>query len=338
VHRVWVYAAQGAGTRRMLNYMSFAVSSLWGLLRCKRPDFVFVESPSLLLAIPGFLASRYWRACMIFNVADLWPDSVRELGLLKDGPALKLAGLLERWAYRVSHKVTAVTEGIRSRLIQEKRLPPEKVLFLPNGVDPCNFNIGDPDTELEQSLGLSGRKVVLFAGTVGYGQAIGGVLSAAKILKERQDIAFVFIGDGSDKPRCVAEVHRLGLNNVRFLDAAPPEYVARLYSFSRAALATLKNIPLFEGARPSKILPAMACGVPVIYSGSGEGARLIDRSGAGIVVPPENPQALAQAVLKLCDDRDLAKRLGLNGRQFVEQNLSWQRLVEDWLQELASSN
>ncbi len=338
VHRVWLYAAQGAGLRRLLNYLTFMFSSLVGLLRCRRPDYVFVESPPLLLAIPGFVGSRVWKAKMILNVADLWPDIIRELQMMGNGIVLKLAERLEKWSYGVSHIINAVTEDIRWRLINKKGISPSKVLFLPNGVDISTFNIAKPDEDLAKSLALQGLKVVLCAGTIGYAHAIDCVLCAAEILKSREDIVFVFIGDGSEKSRLISEVDRRGLKNLRSLNASPPRYVARLYSFATAGLATFRNIELLGGARSSKMFPAMACGVPVIYSGFGEGATLIDRAHAGIVVPPENPHALAEAVVRLCDDRELAKKLGLNGRIFVEQNLTWQKLVDDWLMQLGSSN
>jgi colanic acid biosynthesis glycosyl transferase WcaI len=333
VHRVWLYAAIGAGLSRILNYLSFTLFSLWALGRCRRPDFVFVESPPLFLAIPGYVIAARWKAKMIFNVADLWPDSIKELGLIQDGRILAFAESLEKWSYRVSYRVSAVTEGIRQSL-REKGVPETKLLFLPNGVDMELFQPRPPDKELSRNLDLEGKKIILYAGTLGYAQGLDTVLGAAKIISNIEGTVIIFIGGGADKPRLADLAQREGLKNVRFLDPAPPEFVARLYSLSLAGLAVLRDLPLFKGARPSKIFPSMASGVPVLYSGAGEGAGLVEEAQAGITIPPENPQALAEGIKRLLEDPDWARQLGLNGRKYVESNLSWPVLVKDWLEQL----
>lgn len=338
VHRVWLYPSTGAGLRRMLNYMSFTVTCLAPLLCASRPDYVFVESPPLFLSLPGYLMARRWRAKMIFNVADLWPDSVRELGLMKDGLALGLATRLEKWTYRVADRVNAMTEGIRSALIQKKGVPSSKILFLPNGVDTQLFKPRPADNGLASRLGLAGKKLILYTGTLGYAQGLEVALRAAAMLRHQTDIVFVFVGGGSEEGKLKLLADNWGLQNVVFLEPVPPEEVARLYSLALAGFASLRNLPLFDGARPSKIFPIMASGVPVIYSGSGEGARLVKAANAGIVTPPEDGQALADAVQQLAQNPDLAARLGSNGRAYVEKHFTWSTLVADWLRQLIESS
>ncbi len=333
IRRVWLYASTGAGFRRMLNYGSFTFASLVGLMGTKRPDYIFVESPPLFLSIPGWVASVVRRSRFIFNVADLWPDSVRELGFVSDGWMLRLAERIEAWSYRKAAFVNAVTEGIRQNLIEKKGVSPEKVLFLPNGVDTELFRPMKPDEALARELGLTNKKVVLYAGTQGFANGLEVALEAAKLLADT-DVVFVLIGDGSEKKRLQKMARGRGVENVHFLDPASPEYVARLYSLALAGFSSLRNLPLFDGARPSKIFPAMASGKPVIYSGAGEGARLIEYAKAGLVVPPEDPVALAKAVRKLTENLALAEDLGRNGRQYVDENLSWKILITDWLRQL----
>lgn len=332
VHRVWLYASMGAGFRRLLNYASFAVTSLAGLARARRPDYLFVESPPLLLSLPAFLAASLWRASIIFNVADLWPDSVRELGIMRDGPALRAAEHLERWTYRRSTFVTAVTEGIRTTLVNDKGVPASKVLLLTNGVDTEMFRPGPPDPDLARELGWEGRCVLLHAGTLGIAQGLTVALDAMEALRERApEILLAFIGDGSDRRALEAAARARALTNIRFYDARPPEYVARLYRCASAGFASLKDLPLFDGARPSKIFPAMASGKPVVYSGNGEGARLLRSAAAGIVVAPEDPVGLATAIQALADNPAMAATLGANGRRYVERECSWELLISDWL-------
>jgi glycosyltransferase involved in cell wall biosynthesis len=335
VHRTWMYAATGAGWRRMLNYGSFAATSLWGLWRSKRPDYLFVESPPLFLSAPAWLMGLRWRRPFIFNVADLWPDSVRELGLMGEGVTLRVAEWLEGWSYARAKFVNAVTEGIRDDLVTKKRVPARKVLFLPNGVDIELFKPREADHELATELGLAGKQVIVYAGTLGLAQGLDvGLHAMDEVRHTHPDARLVFIGDGSDRVRLEGVARSLKLDNVVFLPPNTPEYIARLYSFATAGFASLKDLPLFEGARPSKIFPIMGCGRPVLYSGAGEGARLVEAAHAGIVVPPEDPKALAGAIRQLLGQPEEAALIGRNGRSYVEENLSWRALIADWLAEL----
>ncbi|HKS91727.1 MAG TPA: glycosyltransferase family 4 protein, partial [Tepidiformaceae bacterium] len=217
--------------------------------------------------------------------------------------------------------------------------PARKLLFLPNGVDTELFKPREPEVELARSLGLEGTQVILYAGTLGFAQGLDVALNAmAELSTTHPDARLVFIGDGSDRVRLEAVAAKLKLNNVMFLPPNTPEYVARLYSFAVAGFASLKDLPLFEGARPSKIFPIMGSGRPVLYSGSGEGARLVQAAQAGIVAPPEDADALAAAMRTLLDDEARAKELGANGRAYVERELSWGALVADWLRQLQDAS
>jgi colanic acid biosynthesis glycosyl transferase WcaI len=334
VRRVWIYPATGTGIKRLANYLSFVLTSLLALWRCRSPDFLLVDSPPLFLGIPGLMAAGFLRTKMIFNVADLWPDTAREMGVLDNEIIYKLLIYIENMIYDKTFLISAVTDGIREAL-PKKGVPPDKIIFLPNGVDLKIFKPRPPDSELIHELQLQGKKVILFAGGLGYAQGLDTVLEAAQILSRRREIMFVFIGDGPEKPRLVELAKSRGLENILFLEPAPLQMVARLYSLSVAGLATLRDIPLFEGARPSKILPAMASGVPVLYCGKGEAPRLIENARAGLAIPPENPEALAEGVIKLVDDPGLAKQLGRNGRKFVETNLNWSDLVRTWVEQFS---
>lgn len=334
VHRVWLYPASGAGGQRLLNYLSFLLTSLTVLWRRSRPDYILVDSPPLFLSLPGLLAARCWKAGMIFNVADLWPDEVVEMGLLKEGLALRLAERLEAWTYRQAAKVSAVTEGIRTRLLENKGLPEEKVLFLPNGADLELFQPRPAETRLAQELGLAGKKIFLYAGGMGYAHGLETIIEAAGILSGNAEIRFLFIGGGPEKSKLQQMVRENSLDNVTFLDPAPPEYIARLFSLATAALVSVRAFPTFNGYRSAKMFPAMASGVPLIYCGIGEGPQLVKEAEAGLVIEPGNAEVLAEAVLTIAQDADLANRLGSNGRKYMEENLDWNKLVKNWLGQL----
>ncbi len=336
VRRVWLYPSMGRGIKRMLNYGSFAVTSLLGLACSRRPDHVFVESPPLFLGVSGWLAAKRWGVPLIYNVADLWVDAIRDMGIMNDGAMLRFAGWLEQWCYRHSLYVNAVTDGVARVLADKKHVPREKLLFLPNGVDTDLFRPLPPDEAWASRLNVHLRKVFLYAGTHGYAHAVETALHAARILAD-EPVQFVFVGDGSEKPKLVQLARKMVLRNVTFLDPAPPETVARLYSVSYAGLSTLRNARLFEGARPVKVFAAMACGKPVVYGGKGEGAQLVERAGCGLTVAPEDPVAMADAVRTLAAQPQEAEELGRKGRCYVKAHFSWCAIIGDWLRQTGGS-
>jgi glycosyltransferase involved in cell wall biosynthesis len=163
VHRTWVYASLGAGWKRAFSFASFAITSLWGLRKCVRPDWIFVESPPLTLVLPAILAARLWRVPVIMNVADLWPDSIRALGLARSALFLKVLETLEQFAYAQSDMISATSDGVRRSLVREKGVPASKILLLENGVDPDVFRPRTADEELKRTLGIQNQRIILFA-------------------------------------------------------------------------------------------------------------------------------------------------------------------------------
>jgi colanic acid biosynthesis glycosyl transferase WcaI len=337
IHRVWLYPTVGRGLGRLLNYISFSLFSLYGLWRAKKPDFLFVESPPLTLSVPGRIYSFFRKVPLILNIADLWPDTLVEMGLLHKGLALDMLYRLERWAYDNAAFVNAVTEGLQASLLKEKRIPSAKLLFLPNGVDIERHQPQEPDEAFKKAFGLAGKKVILYSGTLGRAHALENVLEAANLLKNQPDIHFFFLGDGSERSSLEEMKRRLQLDNVTFHDFVPIERLAPFQSIADCGLVSIRNIPIFDGARPSKMFPLLAAGKPLLFCGHGEGANLVRQAKAGIVVPPGDPQALAKAIPELLRNRPLLKELGANGRRFVEQHYEWRRLVSNWVQSLQNA-
>jgi colanic acid biosynthesis glycosyl transferase WcaI len=336
VHRTWVYAATGAGIRRIFNYLSFTATSIFGLLRARRPDLIFVESPPLTLGISGWLGSIVHRVPFVFNVSDLWPDSVRELGVIRKGPVIRAAEWLESWIYRRAAIVNAVTNGIASTLQTKKRVPITKLRLFPNGVDIHRFSPEPPDERLRERLRLDGRPVLLYAGTHGIVAGLPCVLDAAILL--RDEAMVVFVGAGPAKPMIVARARKLGIENVRFVDPVPLERMHSYYSLASAAIVTAVRSSAELGMRPAKLFPAFSCGVPVIYSGEGEGANLVKEIAAGIVVPPEDPEAIANAMRMLISDAELRGELGRSGRKAAMERFSWSTIVDSWLRSIGATH
>lgn len=331
VHRVWAYPSVGAGVKRLLNYLSFTLTCFLGILRSKKADCVFVESPPLFLSIPGYLVSRFWKARFIFNVADLWPDSVQDMGLIKEGPVLRAVRGFESWSYRRATYINAVTEHMTCTLLQNKGVPPAKLLFFPNGIDADHFQPLPPDSRLLEKLGLQGKKVVLYAGNHGFLAGLENALYAARFLEAEPNIHFLFVGGGSEKEALLALADEWQLKNVTFLDSVPVEEMPRYFSIAYCCLVMARNRTVCNGGRPAKTFAIMASGKPLIMSSAGEAVGLVTEAESGIVVPPESPEALANAIRRIVGDPALAARLGANGRKYVEQKFRWSTIVRDWL-------
>jgi glycosyltransferase involved in cell wall biosynthesis len=216
----------------------------------------------------------------------------------------------------------------------QRGVPEQKVTFLPNGVNLDLFAPRERDEEMAKKLGIQAEDFVLiYAGTMGYAQGLESVIQTAEILKEQADFRFLFVGDGTEKPMLEALVKEKGLANVSFVDFQPVQEMPRYFSLSSASIVPLKKNKLFEGARPSKMFPALGSAVPVIYSGEGEAAELVLASGGGVVVEPENSEALARAIVELKENPN-RREMGRKGRQFVEQHYTWSQIILRWLEDL----
>jgi glycosyltransferase involved in cell wall biosynthesis len=172
---------------------------------------------------------------------------------------------------------------------------------------------------------------------MGYAHGLDYVLQAAKLLSVDSAIHFVFVGDGSARAQLENLARALNLHNVTFCDPVPVEQLPPYFSIALCGLASLRDLPTHDGARPSKIFPVLASGKPIILVGKGECARLINEARAGLVVPPENPQAFAAAISTFFADSGALRQCGANGRQFVENHYDWSKLISEWLTQLAAS-
>jgi len=280
----------------------------------------------------------FWRSPFIFNVADLWPDVIVDQGFMKEGFAMKILRFIERWSYRRAAYVNTVTDWIVKILKEKKAVPAEKILFLPNGADTETFCPRSPDQALLSQLGLAGKQIALWAGTLGFAHGIDNILNAAKPLESSHpEVHFLFVGDGSARAGLIEQASSMSLSNVTFLDPVPLAEIVRYYSICFCGLASLINIPVYEGARPSKVFPVLASAKPLIFIGSGEGARLVENAQAGAVVPAGDSQALAATLARFASDPSFAEECGQHGRRFVEQNLQWSVIVGSWLAQLTPS-
>jgi hypothetical protein len=327
VVRSAVYPAANRGfARRLAGHASFAASALATARRTGPADVVVAETPPLFLAGAAIPYARAKRAPLIVNVADLWPDSAIELGALRSPAAIRVACAVERAAYRAATTISCPTEGIVTAL--ERR--PEsagKVTLLRPAVDLDRF---DPDAGREASG--DGPLRILYAGTIGMAHGLGTLLDATETLggTAGSPIEVTIAGDGAEAPALQARLAGGRPAGVRMLGAVPGERIPGLYAACDVAVVLLRDQPVFHGALPTKLLEAMAAGRPVVLSARGEAARLIEAAGAGLVVEPESPRALAEALRALVADPERRAQLGAAGRKAVERDFGREAWLERW--------
>lgn len=318
VLRTWAYPNQSPSLiKRLANYFSFTFSSLIaGIFVLRRPDYVLTESPPVFLGLAGWLLSRIKGARWVFNVSDLWTETALRIGALKNDWKLRAAAALERFCYRKAWLVTGQSQEILAGVRREA--PGAAVYHLSNGVNTSVFSPQRRSAAAQQMLKSSQRCVVLYSGLHGLAQGLMQVLDAAALLRQDPSIGFVFVGDGPDKRRLVERARLMGLDNVEFLDPVPSAHMPAIVSSAGIGVVPLKvELP---GAVPSKLYEYMGSGLPVILVAAGEPARIVESTSCGVVVSPDSPQELADAIRRLARDPDLRAQMGAAGRRAAEQS------------------
>ena len=310
--RSYIYPASGLGRRRLLNYFSFVFSSAFlGTFTLPRLDYLITESPPLFLGISGYLLSRLKRARWIFNVSDLWLESAVQLGALNEGRTLRMARSLESFCYRKAWCVSGQSKEILSEI--SRHHPEVAVYHLSNGVAADVFRPDIGSDGMRAELAPEKATIALYAGLHGYAQGLEQVLEAAARLRDLKSLSIVLLGDGPEKQALVDRARSGGLDKVRFLDPAPREKMPAILASADIALVPLKE-RLF-GAVPSKLYEAMGAGLPVVLMTGGEAEDIVIGSGAGVVVPPGDVEALASAIRRLANDPEERRAMGARGRE-----------------------
>jgi colanic acid biosynthesis glycosyl transferase WcaI len=333
IRRTWLYAATGrSASMRLANYFSFTVTALGAALFGPKPDRLFVESQPLALGLVAVLMKWLRGVPYVYNVPDLQVDVARELGFIRNETMLSIMTKLENLFLRQSWKVATVTHRFIEHF-ESRGVPRSQISFLPNGADTDFLRPLPPDEELLERWGLHRKKTFVYIGTHAYYHGLETLIEAAALLRHREDIVFLLVGDGSEREPLKAMARERQLTNVVF-GASPYEEMARCYSIAYASLAVLKDIEVARKMRLSKVFPALSCGVPVVFSGTGETPELLERHGAGTAVRAEDPAVLARAIEELADDPVRRDAMGRAGRELTEKQFSWHVLVERWLNEV----
>lgn len=320
IFRSYIFPTQSTSFfKRLLNYFSFVFSSFWTGLFLPKPDFILTESPPLFLGISGYLLSKIKSAKWIFNVADLWPLSVVELGIInKNSFMFKLSNRMESFFYHNAAFVTGQSKTILENITD--RYPDIITYHLSNGVNPEKYKMAEPKN--------IGKIRVMYAGLHGLAQGLDQILAAAANLSNNSNIEFIFIGDGPEKPKLVDQVLNSGINNVTFLDPIPKSQIPDALASADILIVPLK-IQL-TGAVPSKLYESMAAGKPVILIAESEAAKIVHNADCGMVITPGDIEALTSAIQHLAANPEERKRLGVNGRNAAINKFDRRKIVYDF--------
>lgn len=342
--------ATGVGYgRRLLAFGRFAVAATVAALRGPRPDVVFATSPPLTMALPAIVAARRWRAPLVFEVRDLWPEAPIQMGALRSPWAQRLARWLERAVYRSASEIVALSPGMRDGIVATG-VAPERVTLIPNASDLDLFSPDLDPGDLRARLGLgAGDFVCAYFGTMGEANDLTQVVEAAALLKkvpaagagasaagttdrnangESVPVVFVLQGDGKRRAALEADVRRRGLDNVVFAPAGGKHAAARLAAASDACMTIFKDVPILATNSPNKLFDTFAAGRPAIVNTDGWQRVLVEEHEAGVYARPGDAADLAEKVLALRDDPERARRYGVNARQLAEREFDRDLLAE----------
>lgn len=324
---VWVKPKPKLFDRLMLDG-SFIVTSIFQVLRGWRPDVILMTSPPLPVCLPSMLLRWIYSAPVMLNLQDILPEAAIEVGLLTNKTLIKVFEILERFAYESADAISVICEPFAQNLLK-KHVPPNKIHLIPNWVD-VNFIRPLPKEEspFYQKHHLQGKFVVLYSGNIALTQGLETAIAAAKRLEHLPDITFVIVGEESALTdlRQLCDEHKV--NNVLLLPLQPREQLPQMLATADVGLVLQKrNISAFN--LPSKIPVLLASGRAIIASvpEAGTAAQAVRQSQAGLVIPPEDAAALADAIQSLYRNRARTEQLAHQGRQFAVSHYSFEEAV-----------
>ena len=319
------YSNNDGIAKRMMTFLKFAAAGVRIALK-EDYDFVFATSTPLTAGIPGIAAKLFRRKEFIFEVRDLWPELPKALGM-KNPFLLAGMSILEWMSYHAADKAIGLSPGICDG-IRRRSQKNKPIVMIPNG---CDLQIFTPDNKGKLNLaGISeSDKVAIFTGAHGIANGLDAVLNAAAVLlkKGRTDIKIAFIGSGNQKAHLQERAKNENLTNCLFFAPVPKIELNRIVASADIGLMILKNVPAFYyGTSPNKFFDYIASGLPVLNNYPGFLADHITKSNCGLVVPPDDPEAFANALIQLADSPEKRKELGINARKLAEESFSRNKL------------
>ena len=329
VCRAYVYATPNRGVcRRMWSYFTFMVCAvLTCLLGIRRPDVLVATSPQLLAGLAGWMMATVMRVPFVFEVRDLWPESVEAVGALRSRMILGPLYAVARFLYARARHIVLVSESSKEELAA-RGICASKMTVIKNGVDLEMFCPQGRENRVRREHRLGEAFVVAYIGTMGMAHGLEVMLEAAEELKDDAGVKFLLVGEGAEKEK----LKRRGahLENVVFVDGRPREEVPAYVAAADVCVVHLKRAELFKTVLPSKMFEIMGCERPILLGVEGEARRTLEDAGAGIAFQPEDSASLVAGIRRLRADRKMLDELGRSGRRFVERHYSRRALARNY--------
>ncbi|SEP54791.1 glycosyltransferase family 4 protein [Flavobacterium urocaniciphilum] len=323
---------------RLWGYFSFVFSSLFaGLFNAKgKYDVVIVTSPPLFIGISGYLVSKIKRVPYVFEIRDLWPESAIDTGVVSSKLIINIAYKLEKFIYKNAKLINVLTPAFRTKLIENKNVPSEKIIFIPNAADfnlseklLQNFNV----TNFKKEHELEHKFVITYVGAHGKANALEQILYTAKLLKDT-NVLFLLIGEGMEKKKLVEIANNEKIENVRFVDPVPKSVVFEYVLASDMGASVLKNVPTFKTVYSNKTFDYMSCKKPILMAIDGVSRDLVEDAKAGSFILPENPEDFANKIKFYLNNPQNCISEGENGYKFAKENFDRNVIASKYLQHI----
>ena len=330
--RVKTYITANEGfIKRTIDFISFMVSSLFFGLFTRKVDVVIGTSPQFFTVISAWALAKYKRVPFVFELRDIWPASITAVGAMKGNWIIKILEKLELFLYRQADLIISVTNSFKLEL-QNRGVSARKIKVVLNGVDLSKYKpLPEKDKAFSEKYGLQSKFVAGYIGTHGLAHSLDSIIEAAELLKAEDDVRILFVGGGADRERLEKLVEIRDLSNVVMIPRQPKENMQKIWSLCDVSLVSLKDTPLFSKVIPSKIFESMAMKLPIIISvPEGESTEIVRKEKLGFIIPPENPDRLAEALLNIKNDNDMyniyAKNSFLAANKFNRKKLAIEML------------
>lgn len=331
VLRVPLYPSHNTSAiQRIANYLSFAVfAATLGTWLVKPADVMYVYHPPATIGLPALMLHLMRRIPFVYDIQDLWPDTLPATGMLDHKMALWCVEQWCRFIYSQAARIVVLSPGFKE-ILTKRGVPSDKIEIIYNWCEDSQIQTSGRNEALSQKLGLTDRFNILFAGTMGKAQALDAVLDAASLIAERlPKIQFVFVGGGVELSRLKQKVNDHNLRNILFLPRMPVSEIGAVLNLADVLLVHLKDDPLFSITIPSKTQAYMAAGRPILMGVRGDAQALVEEAGAGLACKPEDAQSIAAAVAQFFTmPRAALDQMGNNGKRFYERELAMNRGVK----------
>jgi len=319
IFRTWTYIPSSTKfLPRLINYLSFVVSSYLNTKRIPAVDLIVISLPSIFIGFSGWRIAHKRNIPIILDIRDLWPEAAQSTGYLKKGFIYWFFKQKAKNIYDSANYLIVNSPALKKHLVIDYGISANKIAYLSNGVDLDLFNQEVDPSFIERQYNLFDTFIVSYIGLLGFAQNLEIIIETAKLLKDSKDIKFLVVGTGPLEQKLKVQAIKNKLNNIIFTGLVPHQDIPQYVHISDVCLVLYKNDPVFKENIPSKMFEYMAAKKPVIINLEGEASRMLQEAQAGLLVEPDNPHSLKDAILKLKQDKFLREKMGLCGARYVE--------------------